>query len=223
MTIPDQDWLAWHERYDQPGSLLARRLAVVQERIRLALDAAPPGRIDVLSLCAGQGRDLLGVLADHPRRDEVRAVLVELDPRNTEVARRRAEEIGLRGIEVVTGDAALTDHYLSSAPARLVLACGIFGNITAEDVRRTVEHCAALCRPGGSVVWTRHRREPDLVPSICGWFADSGFEREFVTEPGDFGVGAHRRLDDPPPSPLRPGTRMFTFLGHLTMAQRGCQ
>jgi hypothetical protein len=33
----------------------------------------------VISLCAGQGRDLLGVLADHPRREDVRARLVELD------------------------------------------------------------------------------------------------------------------------------------------------
>ena len=215
-----QDWHAWHDRYDEPGSLLARRLAVVQERIVRALDAAPPGDIRVLSICAGQGRDLLGAVETHPRRADVTGLLVELDPRNTSAARDRVKELGLRRIRVVTGDAAQTDHYLALAPADLVLACGVFGNITPADVRRTIGHCAALCRPGGAVVWTRHRREPDLVPSICDWFAQSGFTLEFVTEPGDFGVGVHRRTD--PARRLIPGATMFTFLGRLSLEQRGC-
>jgi len=219
----EQDWLAWHERYEDPASWLARRLVVVQDRITRALDAAAPGPIKALSMCAGQGRDLLGVLENHPRRDDVTAVLVELDPRNADAARQRVRDLGLAGIEVVTGDAALTDNYLAYAPADLVLACGIFGNITNEDIRRTIGYCAALCAPGGTTVWTRHRKEPDLVPQICDWFAQSGFELEFVTEPGDFGVGVHRRRADAPPKALEPGETMFTFLGYLTMAQRGCE
>lgn len=219
----DQDWLAWHQRYDEPGSFLAQRLVVVQDRITRALDRARPGPLRALSMCAGQGRDLLGVLERHPRRDDVRAVLVELDPRNAEAARQRVAESGLHGVEVVTGDAARTDHYLAHAPADLVLACGIFGNISGEDIRRTIGYCAALCAAGGTTVWTRHRKEPDMVPRICEWFAESGFELEFVTEPGDFGVGVHRRREDAQPLPLPPGETMFTFLGYLTMAQRGCE
>jgi SAM-dependent methyltransferase len=218
--MADQDWHAWHDRYDDSDSLLARRLAVVQDRITRVLDGAPPGDIRVLSMCAGQARDLLGVLETHPRRADVAALLVELDPRNSSFARERAKELGLRRIQVVTGDAAQTDQYLSHAPADLVLACGVFGNISAEDVRRTISHCAALCRPGGAVIWTRHRREPDLVPSICDWFAQSGFTREFVTEPGDFGVGVHRHTGRA--RRLVPGATMFTFHGHLTLAERGC-
>jgi ubiquinone/menaquinone biosynthesis C-methylase UbiE len=218
--MTDQDWHAWHENYDRPGTKLSRRLAVVQDRISRVLDAAPPGEISVLSMCAGQGRDLLGVLERHPRREDVRGLLVELDPRNTSAARARAKELGLRRIQVVTGDAAQTDHYFSHAPADLVLACGVFGNISDEDVRRTVSHCAALCRPGGAVIWTRHRGEPDLVPSICDWYAQSDFTLEFVTEPGDFGVGVHRYTGRA--RRLAPGATMFTFLGYLTLAERGC-
>jgi ubiquinone/menaquinone biosynthesis C-methylase UbiE len=219
----DQDWLAWHERYDEPGSLLARRLVVVQDRITRALDAAAPGPIKALSICAGQGRDLLGVLEHHPRRDDVTAVLVELDPRNADAARQRVRDLGLSGIDVVTGDAARTDHYLAYAPADLVLACGIFGNVSGDDIRRTIGYCAALCAAGGTTVWTRHRKKPDMVPQICDWFTDSGFELEFVTEPGDFGVGVHRRHVDAEPRALPPGETMFTFIGYLTMAQRGCE
>jgi hypothetical protein len=76
------DWHEWHDAYDSPDSYLGRRLALVQERIRLALDDAPPGPLTAISICAGQGRDLIGVLADRPRRHDVRARLVELDERN---------------------------------------------------------------------------------------------------------------------------------------------
>jgi SAM-dependent methyltransferase len=217
--MADQDWYAWHDAYDEPGSRLARRLAVVQDRIARVLDAAPPGDIRVLSMCAGQGLDLLGALEHHPRRGDVAALLVELDPRNTSAARQRARELGLLRVQVVTGDASQTDQYLSHAPADLVLACGVFGNITPEDIQRTIAHCAALCRPGGAVVWTRHRGEPDLVQSICDWFARSGFTLEFVTGPGDFGVGVHRHTGRA--RRLVPGATMFEFLGHLTLAERG--
>jgi hypothetical protein len=41
--VTGRDWRAWHDAYDDPGSSLARRLAVVQARIADALAAAPPG------------------------------------------------------------------------------------------------------------------------------------------------------------------------------------
>jgi hypothetical protein len=60
--VTERDWYTWHDDYDDPATALARRLAAVQEQIRLTLDAAPPGPLAAISLCAGQGRDLLGVL-----------------------------------------------------------------------------------------------------------------------------------------------------------------
>jgi hypothetical protein len=80
-------------------------LRMVQTQIRAALDRGPAGPLRVISLCAGQGRDPLGVLADHPRRDDVRARLVELDARNTALAEERVRAAGLRRVEVVTADA----------------------------------------------------------------------------------------------------------------------
>lgn len=208
MAFPD--WQDWHDDYDKPGSSLARRLEAVQQRIRVALDAAPPGPLRAVSMCAGQGRDLIGVLAGHPRRDDVTARLVELDERNAAFARQSAAAAGLSGVEVTTGDAALTDQYAGMTPAYLVLACGVFGNMTDEDVERTIGYCTQLCARGGTVVWTRGRFEPDLVPRICDWFASRGFARLWVSEPGvGYGVGAHRFLESP--VPLEPGARMFTF------------
>ncbi|MEU6998146.1 class I SAM-dependent methyltransferase [Nonomuraea sp. NPDC046570] len=205
------DWRSWHDEYDLPDSSLARRLRAVQERIRVALDGCPPGPLKVVSLCAGQGRDLLGVLAGHPRRDDVRARLVEVDPGNVAFARNLAA--GLDGVEVVMGDAALTDHYLGMVPADLVLVCGLFGNITESDIERTVDHCVRLCATGATVIWTRHREPPDRVPLICDWFEARGFERQWVSDPdAGFGVGAHRFTGRP--QPLTAGASMFTFVGY---------
>lgn len=207
------DWQTWHDEYDVPGSRLARRLQVVQERIRLALDGCPPGPLKLVSLCSGQGRDVLEVLTDHPRRDDVRARLVELDPGNTAIAKEAIKSAGLRQVEVVTADAALTDHYRDSAPAEIVLVCGVFGNITDEDIERTIDTCTQLCKTDGTIIWTRHRGAPDRVPLICRWFEERGFEREWLSEPdAGFGVGVHRFTGQS--RPLISGRRVFTFAGY---------
>lgn len=70
----------WFRHYDDPGSEVAQRLPVVREQIRVAVESAPPGPIRVVSLCSGDGRDLIGALANHPRRDDVRGRLIELGP-----------------------------------------------------------------------------------------------------------------------------------------------
>lgn len=206
------DWHAWHGGYDLPASSLAQRLDVVQERIRLALDGCPAGPLRLVSLCAGQGRDVLGVLPDHPRRDDVTARLVELDPRNAAVAREAARDAGLPGVEVVEGDAALTDNYAGLVPADIVLVCGVFGNVSDEDIERTCGYCTQLCRTGGTLVWTRGRGpSPDRVPMICGWLESRGFERVWVSgRDVGYGVGVHRFAGRP--ESLASGESMFTFV-----------
>jgi hypothetical protein len=202
------DWQTWHQRYDEPGSELSRRLEAVKAQVQDALDRAPAGSIPVVSLCAGQGRDLLEVLADHPRRADVDARLVELDPELAASARERASDFDQ--VEVVTGDASLTDQYVGVVPAELVMLCGIFGNISPQDIERTVDASPQLCRTGATVIWTRHREEPDLVPTICSWFESRGFERVWVSDPdAGFGVGVHRFTGVP--DPLVTGQSLFSF------------
>jgi hypothetical protein len=210
-----RDWYSWHADYDRPGSGLARRLAWVQDRIRAALDDAPPGPVRAISICAGQGRDLIGALAGHPRRGDVTARLVELDARNAETARGLAAAANLSGVEIVTGDAALTSQYTDLAPAGLVLACGVFGNITDDHIERTIDYCTRLCATGGTVVWTRARWVPDLVPQICAWFEERDFERVWLSEPVPGYrqcCGAHRFTGTP--APLEEHATMFAFTGH---------
>jgi hypothetical protein len=66
--VAQRDWVGWHWAYDDPGSLLSRRLELVQGHLRAELDHAPAGGVRLISLCAVQGRDVIGVLAGHPPR-----------------------------------------------------------------------------------------------------------------------------------------------------------
>lgn len=204
------DWDAWHRGYDCNESSISRRLLVVQERISEVLDACPPGPIKVVSVCSGHGQDLIGVLSKHPRAVDVSARMVELNPQIASEAQRAAVAAGVNGIEVIVGDAASTSLYDGMVPADLVLMCGVWGNITVDDIKTTIDYCTELCRRGGVVVWTRHRGAPDLVPQICQWLEARGFEQQWLSEPdAGFGVGMHRFAGDP--RPLTADGHMFAF------------
>jgi hypothetical protein len=201
--------VAWHRQYDAPSAPLLDRLAVVQREIARALDDAPAGPIDVISVCSGDGRDLLDVLDEHPRAVDVRARLVELEPSLVDAAKRRAAS----SVDARCVDAGLTDAYLGIAPAQVVLMCGVFGNITDADVRRTISYLPSLTAPQGVVIWTRHRREPDLTPAIRAWLASHRFVEqrfEVADEPDRWSVGVHRLNSESSPLPL--GERMFQFV-----------
>lgn len=174
--MAERDWLAWHDPYDDPSSSLSRRLEVVQRHLAAALNRCEDGPISILSMCAGQGRDILAVLERHHRAPDVTARLVELDERNVAVAAVRVAELDSPHIEVVKGDAGVTDAYAGIVPATVVLACGVFGNISDRDIETTVAALPTLCRAGATVIWTRHRRSPDLTPRIRSSFSVGGHE-----------------------------------------------
>ena len=146
--MPLRDYHDWHDDYARPGSSLYRRLQVVLDLLGDALDALPAGPVRVVSLCAGQGADVLTVAEQHPRGRDLVGRLVELDPRNVAAARDRISAAGLDGIEVVEADASVSDAYAGAVPADLVVACGIFGNISLDDIERTIRFLPSLSAPG---------------------------------------------------------------------------
>jgi hypothetical protein len=206
------DWTEWHRSYDDPSTALARRLVVVQRRLVEAAVALGPGLRHVVSLCAGDGRDVIPILAEARLDPAPDVLLVELDPPLASVARDRAAAAGLWSVRVFEGDAADTSLYSELAPIDLLLLCGIFGNISDDDIRTTIGAAAALLREGGRVIWTRGATDPDLRPVIRDWVKELGFdELSFDGDPEPFGVGVGlRRADEVPSKPLP--KRLFTFL-----------
>jgi len=87
--------------------------------------------------------------------------------------------------------------------------------VSDEDIERTATAAPALCADGATVIWTRHRRPPDLTPRIRAWFTDAGFDVAFdalgVAAPGGLGVGVGRLREKTPDAARLPAGPLFTF------------
>jgi hypothetical protein len=207
-----RDWHEWHRHYFKHDSALRRRLAVVQTQLGKALPAELDGPLQIVSLCAGQGLDVIETLATYPHAQQVKARLVELDERNVAAARQRAGAAGLGQIEIILGDAARLAVYEGAVPADIILACGVFGNISEQDILHTIDTLPQLCRHAATVLWTRHRRAPDITPAIREYFLSHAFTEVDFVAPEDalFSVGVNRY--EGASQPLQPDVRLFTFL-----------
>ncbi len=214
-----RDYLAWHEKYNDPGSSLPRRLALVREVLRAELDARP-GPVRVVSLCAGDGRDILGVLAEREDAARVSVTLVEVLPQLVERARDAAAANVAAEVEVVTADAGCSATYtaLATVPADVVLLVGVLGNINDGDVAATVAAMPCLCAPGATVVWTRGRSldgAEDFVSPVREAFSAAGFTevsiRSFDVKDDRTALGVVRYHG--PPAPFGPRETWFTFVG----------
>jgi hypothetical protein len=204
-----RNYLSWHDQYDDPDSPLAWRLGVVRRLINGHLDRSD-GPQRVLSLCAGDGRDIIGVLQTRPDADRVAATLVEVLPEL--VSRARNSAAGLP-VDVLEGDAGEIATFADAVPVDLLLLVGIFGNIAQDDIERTVRAASSLCRPGATVLWSRSRERGDLNGLIRGWFAECGFtELVYETYPKELqpSVGAVRY--DGPAVDTPSSGRLFTFI-----------
>lgn len=208
------DWDRWHDPYSDPTSGLSRRLLVIKAALNNWLENTAPRPVRLLSVCAGDGRDVIDVLAARDDASRVDATLLELDPRNVQRARHAIADAGLPTVQIRQCDAGLLPEWASATPADLVLLAGVFGNVADHDVKTTIAALPQVCARDAVVIWTRHRRDPDLTGPIRTWFNDAGFAEISFTAPADaiFSVGVHQLVADPPPPGVpAPAPTLFTF------------
>jgi hypothetical protein len=207
-----RDYQQWHKAYDDPNSGMSWRLNVVQRYLRDAL-VRHAGQIRILSLCSGDGRDIIGVLDGRKDLDRVQVTLIELHPEIARQARTAAETAGLAQVEVRVSDAGNTSSYLGAVPADVVLLVGIFGNISHVDLEQTIKASPQLCAPGATLLWSRGRDRDDLNDAVRAWFGEADFVeldydiRESGSRPA---LGAMSYRGDS--RPLECERQLFTFL-----------
>lgn len=212
-----KDWFAWHDNY-RTRPRMRQRLQIVREYLVTCLNACPPGKIQVISVCAGDSRDLTGTLYDHPRTADVQARLVELDERLVECGRTAAESAGLgEQLQFIQGDATISSVYEGAVPADIVLLCGVIGNIPEEELPRLMESLAYFCKPEAFVIWTRDLFDDgeNRLALVRELLQKSGFEEvNFrMTLTGNMGVGTHRYLGQTLPLPK--DKQLFVFSSPL--------
>lgn len=189
-------WQSWHENYRNSLPLRAR-LEEVSQQVTDAINAIESPRVHVLSLCSGDGRDLLKVLLSGNTNKAVDATLIELDPILVEQGREAFAEHGFSDfVQFRCADATLFSSYQDLPKAELVMVCGVFGNVRANHVERLIFSLKGFCSPGARVVWTRSLNEFDdgeaAAQRIRCCFKDTGFrEAAFKRTPeGTFAVGS---------------------------------
>jgi cyclopropane fatty-acyl-phospholipid synthase-like methyltransferase len=214
------DWSSWHDEYANPDSELNARKRAVQAQVAAVVDLCPPGPVTVASICGGQGRELIGALEHHPRRQDVRGRIVELDEANSAFAREWARQAGLDNLEVMTGDASISAAYAGLPPVDLVVISGVFGHICRADQQKMIEFLRQICRQGGRVVWTFYNRDEDRTRQLRDDFQAGKFvEESYQVLDGDFAFTITRSRHSDAKAPLDPDARIFTFGSSRTQPQ----
>ncbi len=187
------DWAEWHRHYDDPTSRLARRLAVVKSGLHRALAATTATKPRVLPLCAGEGRDIVPVLAARRSGNETGALLVERQTLLAQRAKDAAAAAGLEAVKVRCADAGDLRTFADFLPVEVLMLCGIFGHLDDIDLKHALASVPQLVRGGGAVIWTRGRSDPDMRPVVRGVVLRGGPARALLRRrPGGLRRGSQR-------------------------------
>jgi hypothetical protein len=207
-----QVWSGWPERAYQ-RQRYRHRLAAVQEHLAETLDWAPAGLVRIISICAGDGRDVIGVLRSHKRRTDVAAWLVELNHQSVSAGLRSVKNAGLEDtVKFLSQDATLFATYKDIAPSDIVLVCGVWGHVPVHQRSLLVRGLGSLCKSGGTVIWTRGiSKGIGRLHDIQSAFAAESWEevRVSVTFDRTWAVASYRYCGSPT---ILPQTgRVFSF------------
>ncbi len=205
-------WSGWPEAaYQQPG--YRQRLQAVQEHLAQSLDCAPNGPVRIISICAGDGRDIIGVLSSHRRRTDVQAWLIELNHQSVVAGIRQAKNAGLEDrVTFLNTDATLYATYKDIAPAEIILLSGVWGHVPAQERASLAGGLASFCNPRGTLIWTRGVSQGiGRLREIQAHFSAPAWEEERLTLTPDNNWAVASYCHCGPPQELPRSGQVFRF------------
>jgi hypothetical protein len=211
------DWAKWHDNY-KVSPALKERLSIVRKHLSKCCISLPKGSIKIISICSGDGRDLLGLMEYHPRKQDVSALLVENNEELVDTGRKSIHEAGFETqLKLVLSDATLFSTYDNYCPANIVLFSGVFGNVRVEETPNIIRNLRSLCNTDSYIIWTRHCRVNNglkHIEFIRNQFTENDFEETYYeqTADGTFIIGTNKfcgnKID------LSAETKLFDFVGY---------
>jgi hypothetical protein len=208
-------WSGWPQQVYRTAHY-QQRLAAVQMHLGECIDLAPAGLVRIVSLCAGDGRDVIGTMVGHRRRGDVRACLVELNEHSVGQGIESAKAAGVDGqIKFIAGDATDFASYQGYLPCDIMLVCGVWGHVPPLERERLVASLAKFGKQGSAVVWTRGvSRGMSRLDDIQEHFVKPIWERVRLTftQDEEWAVVTHRYCGSPQRTP--PSGRVFEFHAH---------
>lgn len=89
---------------------------------------------------------------------------------------------------------------------------GLLGNISHDDLSRTIAATPQMCAPGATLIWSRSRDQDDLNDKVRAEFAAAGFtELDYAESDQTTRPATGLMHYDGPPAPLDCEQHLFTF------------
>lgn len=191
--IKEQSLESWHDNYEDKKSSPYKRTLMVKKLIVDYL--INKNNITILSICAGQGRDILTSL-----NEDTSAYLIDVDKECVDYAQSYVNKNDLNNVFVIEADASLISTYIDNnvPKADLILICGVFGHLSLEDINLTAQSLKQLIKPDGSVIWSRNKFDKDITEEVRDSFKLAGYEEEAFISPEKelFSIGMHKLIED---------------------------
>ena len=191
--LKEQSLESWHDNYEDETSTPYKRTLIVKKLIADYL--INKNNITILSICAGQGRDVLTSL-----NADTCAYLIDVDKECVDYAQSYVNKNDLYNVFVIEADASLISTYIDNniPKADLILICGVFGHLSLEDINITAQSLKQLIKPNGSVIWTRHKFDNDITKEVRDLFELAGYQEEAFISPKEepFSIGMYKLIQD---------------------------
>jgi hypothetical protein len=200
---------------NSPTVTVLTRFAL-REQIAAAAAKGTGKSLHLVSICAGDGRDVIGTFAAFDARQDVHATLIESHPALVTRGQAAVDQLGLAGrITFRCADATQSSTYVDMRPAQIIVLCGVFGNLKERDVQRLIAALPSLCARDASVIWTRTLVDDGekATQIIRKCFVAADFTEEVLvrTPLGFFAVGTHAFRGVRRPLPAH--STLFEFTG----------
>jgi hypothetical protein len=191
--LKEQSLEFWHDNYEDKTSTPYKRTLIVKKLIVDYL--INKNNITILSICAGQGRDVLTSL-----NADTYAYLIDIDKKCIDYAQSYVNNNNIHNVSIIKADASLISTYVDNniPKADLILICGVFGHLSLEDISITAQSLKQLIKTGGSVIWTRHKFDNDITKEVREAFELAGYKEETFISPKEepFSIGMHKLIEN---------------------------
>jgi len=169
-------WTEWHEEaYNDINSLPYQRTEIVKDLINKYLSEIDKN-IVVISIGAGQSRDILPVLIGRKDNDRITTYLIDTDIECLNYAKNYAKDNNIINVHIVDMDGSLVKNYKDIPKADLIIFCGMMTQKNTDEVKNLANNIKLICNEDAQIIWSRHGYDGDYSTPFRNVFNENSYK-----------------------------------------------
>ena len=169
-------WTEWHEEaYNDINSLPYQRTEIVKDLINKYLSEIDKD-IVVISIGAGQSRDILPVLIGRKDNDRITTYLIDTDIECLNYAKNYAKDNNIINVHIVDMDGSLVKNYKDIPKADLIIFCGMMTQKNTDEVKKLANNIKLICNKDAQIIWSRHGYDKDYSTPFRNVFNENFYK-----------------------------------------------